>query len=210
MWLESKLNGSWSLCLPWRNAVDEKTRKALTNPSTWSKGAAMLLFFLLLLVVTPLLMLVSLVGWIGLLINGRTPDPVSEFGRGLAAWYDRTARYLTGSAARRPFPFEDLDCPPDEPRRATSAGMAEGASRSSASSDSPPSSATAGQSASAAQAPAQAGARKTPRKKVAAKKKTTRKKKAAGKKKTAAKKPVSQAADPGKAVATPAEKDTDG
>jgi hypothetical protein len=69
----------------------------------------------LLAVVTPLLVLVSLVGWIGLLFNGRTPEPVVEFGQSLADWYARTARYLTGNARRRPFPFEDMDCPADDP-----------------------------------------------------------------------------------------------
>ncbi len=95
--------------------MDEDTRQALTNGATWIRGATMLLFFLLLVVTTPLLIIVSLFGWFGLLIKGRVPEAVGDFGHSLAGWYEQTARYLTGNASRRPFPFEDLDCPSDEP-----------------------------------------------------------------------------------------------
>jgi hypothetical protein len=95
--------------------MNPTTRKAVSNPESWKKGAVMLLFFLLLAVITPLLMLVSLVGWVFLLVQGQVPESIRSFGRSLAAWYAQTARYLTGDAHRRPFPFEDLDCVTDEP-----------------------------------------------------------------------------------------------
>ena len=95
--------------------MDEQTREALTNRAAWLKGAVLLLFYLLLLVATPVLIVISLVGWIGLLIKGQVPSGVRDFGRELACWFEQTARYLTGNASRRPFPFEDLDCPSDEP-----------------------------------------------------------------------------------------------
>ena len=95
--------------------MDEQTREALTNRASWLKGAVLLLFYLLLLVATPVLIVISLVGWISLLISGQVPSGVRDFGREMACWFEQTARYLTGNASRRPFPFEDLDCPRDEP-----------------------------------------------------------------------------------------------
>ena len=50
--------------------MDEQTRQALSNRASWIKGATLLLFFLLLLVATPMLIVVSLFGWIGLLVKG--------------------------------------------------------------------------------------------------------------------------------------------
>jgi hypothetical protein len=97
--------------------MEDGTRKALSDRDTWLKAPVLLLFYLLLILVTPVLVLVSVVGWFALLIRGQVPQEVSELGRNLAAWYGQTARYLTGGAKRRPFPFEDLDCPADEPNQ---------------------------------------------------------------------------------------------
>ncbi len=95
--------------------MEERTRKALSDKETWLRAPVLLLFYLLLVLVTPVLMLVSVVGWFALLIRGHVPNEISDLGRQLAAWLDQTARYLTGGASRRPFPFEDLDCPTDKP-----------------------------------------------------------------------------------------------
>lgn len=95
--------------------MKDETRAALTDRNTWLQLPTLLLFFLLLVIVTPVLVLVSLVGWVMLLVTGERSEGVTEFGQDLAEWYAQTARYLTGGAERRPFPFEDLDCPRDEP-----------------------------------------------------------------------------------------------
>ncbi|MFU8832808.1 MAG: DUF4389 domain-containing protein [Wenzhouxiangella sp.] len=95
--------------------MEERTRKALSDKETWLRAPVLLLFYFLLVLVTPVLMLVSVVGWFALLIRGHVPGEISDLGRQLAAWLDQTARYLTGGASRRPFPFEDLDCPADKP-----------------------------------------------------------------------------------------------
>jgi hypothetical protein len=95
--------------------MDEQIRQALSNRASWIKGATLLLFFLLLAVATPILIVISLFGWFGLLIKGQVPTGVRDFGQDLACWYEQTVRYVTGNASRRPFPFEDLDCPSDEP-----------------------------------------------------------------------------------------------
>lgn len=174
--------------------MDDKTRKALTNPSTWSKGAVMLLFFLMLAVVTPLLVLVSLVGWVGLLVSGRTPVQVSDFGRGLADWYVQTVRYLTGNASRRPFPFEDLDCPSDEPGSGKSAEsfhreqqVGTAAAQPSGPAKDAPDPADAGPARAKRPARKKASGKKTSGKKTGRKKSSTRK---ASSKKAVSKKPA--------------------
>lgn len=104
--------------------MKDETRAALKDQNTWLKLPVMLLFFLLLAIVTPVLILVSFVGWVILLVTGQRSEGVTEFGQTLAKWYSQTARYLTGGAERRPFPFEDLDCPRDEPMAASGVAAA--------------------------------------------------------------------------------------
>jgi len=110
--------------------MKDETRAALTDQGTWMRLPAMLLFFLLLQVATPLLIAVSLVAWLMRLFTGRQPQGVVEFGKTIGEWFDRTADYLCGGAHRRPFPFEDHDCPSDraadgDRKSATSAPAAE-------------------------------------------------------------------------------------
>lgn len=93
--------------------MNEQTRKALKNPETWLRLPVMALFFVMLLMATPLLMAVSLYAWFVLLLTGEWPGSVLRYGKDLGAWFERASRYLTGAADRRPFPFEDLDCPRD-------------------------------------------------------------------------------------------------
>ena len=100
--------------------MDDQKRDSLSNRDSWARLPVMLLFFLLLAIAAPLLAVVSLAGWVMRLINGRQPEGVVEFGQTLADWFACTARYLTGGAERRPFPFEDLDCPSDHPPAARS------------------------------------------------------------------------------------------
>jgi len=173
--------------------MDEQTRQALSNRASWIKGATLLLFFLLLLVATPMLIVVSLFGWIGLLVKGQVPSGIRDFGQDLARWYAQTTRYLTGNANRRPFPFEDLDCPSDEPSATPSATRRPAASskESSAAGASKAETPTSigkqeavGKKAGKKAAKKKAGKKKTGKKK-AAKKKAGKKK--AGKKKSAVK-----------------------
>jgi hypothetical protein len=95
--------------------MKNETREAIGNSETWVRGLTYLLFFALLTVISPIAILVSLYGWLVLLWTGRTPDPVIKFGATLADWYRQAVRYITANGTRRPFPFEDLDCPRDEP-----------------------------------------------------------------------------------------------
>ncbi|TVR97647.1 MAG: DUF4389 domain-containing protein [Wenzhouxiangellaceae bacterium] len=95
--------------------MDERMRAALKDPATWLRLPVMLLFFALLLIAVPVLIAVTIYGWCAQLLTGKVPDPVLELGRRLGDWLDRCARYLSGAAERRPFPFEDLDCPRDPP-----------------------------------------------------------------------------------------------
>ncbi len=93
--------------------MKDETRAALSDQGTWLRLPVMLLFFLLLQVATPLLIVVSLVAWFMRLFTGQQPQGVIEFGRTIGEWFDRTSDYLCGGAQRRPFPFEDHDCPSD-------------------------------------------------------------------------------------------------
>lgn len=93
--------------------MKDETRAALSDQGTWLRLPVMLLFFLLLQVATPLLIVVSLVAWFMRLFTGQQPQGVIEFGQTIGKWFDRTADYLCGGAQRRPFPFEDHDCPSD-------------------------------------------------------------------------------------------------
>jgi hypothetical protein len=93
--------------------MKDETRAALTDRDTWLRLPVMLLFFLLLQVATPLLIVVSLVAWLMRLFTGQQPQGVIDFGRSLGEWFDRCSDYLCGGAQRRPFPFEDHDCPSD-------------------------------------------------------------------------------------------------
>jgi hypothetical protein len=163
--------------------MKDETRKALTNRNSWIRGATLLLFYCLLLVVTPVLVVASLAGWVMLLVNGRVPSAVSDFGQNVADWYAQTARYITGNAHRRPFPFEDLDCPSDDlPVRGA------GAARATPAEQPPAPSVSKDRPGSAAATPDpvdKSGGKKAAKKKSArkkARKKTAKKKKAAGKK----------------------------
>ncbi len=93
--------------------MNEQTRKALKNPETWLRLPVMVLFFVMLMIATPLLIVVSLYAWVVLLVTGGWPESVLRYGKDIGAWFERASRYLTGAADRRPFPFEDLDCPRD-------------------------------------------------------------------------------------------------
>jgi len=95
--------------------MKDGTRAALSDQTTWLRLPVMLLFFLLLQVATPLLIVVSVVGWLIRLFTGQQPEGVVDLGRTLGQWFDRCADYLCGGAQRRPFPFEDHDCPSDRP-----------------------------------------------------------------------------------------------
>ena len=76
--------------------MNDRTREALSNTDTWARLPVMLLFYLLLAIATPLLMVVSLAGWVMRLFTGERTEGVTEFGDTLAAWFSQTARYLTG------------------------------------------------------------------------------------------------------------------
>ena len=168
--------------------MDPNMQKALSNPQSWKKGAEMLLFFLILAVVTPLLMLISLVGWVFLLFRGQEPESIRVFGRSLAAWYAQTARYLTGDARRRPFPFEDLDCPTDEPPVTVTAEEFQG----SPGQVSKPVTRPTGQAQAAAVSPGTTAAKNAPIKKAGSKKAGSKK---AAKKKAGSRKAVSKKVD---------------
>jgi len=188
--------------------MKDETRAALKDQNTWLKLPVMLLFFLLLAIVTPVLILVSFVGWIILLVSGQRSEGVTEFGQTLAKWYAQTARYLTGGAERRPFPFEDLDCPRDEPMAASGVAAASHAkSAASGSSAQPaaerparapetsvsgktPEKTAAGKSGSKKSSSKKSGSRKAGSKKASGKKSTSKKasRKKAGSKKAASKK----------------------
>ncbi len=123
--------------------MDDQTRDSLSNRDSWARLPVMLLFFLLLAIAAPLLAVVSLAGWVMRLINGRQPEGVVEFGQTLADWFACTARYLTGGAERRPFPFEDLDCPSDRPPAARSKSAEKSASQPGKAAEAPVSEAVA-------------------------------------------------------------------
>lgn len=203
--------------------MEEQTREALTNRASWLKGAVLLLFYVLLVVATPILIVISLFGWIGLLFKGQIPSRVQDFGQDMACWYDQTARYLTGNASRRPFPFEDLDCPRDEPSHVPepSAGsMAQGRDRASMASASESPQAAGGRTDSEIRADAKnadgkaaaagkksgkkAGRKKAGKKKAG--KKKTAKNQPAGKKTGAAKSAKKKSASGGKKGVNPAGK----
>ncbi|TVQ40923.1 MAG: DUF4389 domain-containing protein, partial [Wenzhouxiangella sp.] len=115
--------------------MNEQTRKALKNPETWLRLPVMALFFAMLLIATPLLIGLSLYTWVMLLIKAEVPESVARFGKELGDWFSRTSRYLSGAASRRPFPFEDLDCPRDPVPSRPSGSAA--ASRAASQSESP-------------------------------------------------------------------------
>ncbi len=165
--------------------MKEETRRALSNRDSWLRGGSLLLFFLLLTLATPLLILAGLAGWIMLLVQGRIPRELSAFGEQLGDWLAQTARYLTGAACRRPFPFEDLDCPSDEPPPVAAASPRPPQPPQSEPSRPAPDQAGVSAPASAAQAgsePAAPAAGKKKRRRSATKKTS----KTASKKKTAA------------------------
>ena len=112
--------------------MNEHTRKALKNPETWLRLPVMALFFAMLLIATPLLIGVAVYAWAMLLFTAEVPSSVTRFGKDMGAWFDRASRYLTGAAARRPFPFEDLDCPRDPVPGARSAAAVSPSARTQA------------------------------------------------------------------------------
>ncbi len=165
--------------------MKDETRAALTDRNTWFQLPTLLLFFLLLVIVTPVLILVSLVGWVMLLVTGERSEGVTEFGQDLAEWYAQTARYLTGGAERRPFPFEDLDCPRDEPMATSGGGVASHARTTSKGSRAQPAAEKPDrvpETTPSTTSPETPAARKSGRKKTGSKK--TVSKKASGKKST--------------------------
>lgn len=92
-----------------------ETNEGYRNPAVWIRLPVMLLLFVMLAVAGPVLAVLSLAQWIHRLIHDRPHEDMTRFGDTLADWLTRSARYLAGSARRRPFPFEDGDLPRDEP-----------------------------------------------------------------------------------------------
>lgn len=208
--------------------MNEQTKKALTNAETWLRLPVMALFFVMLLIATPLLIALALYAWILRLFRAEFPPTVVRFGKDLGAWFERSARYLTGAADRRPFPFEDLDCPRDPvpaaraapaSRPPTAIGSADEAGAQSPVVDAEPDQVSAKGVASAAkQAKADsqtdgAGTARTSKKKSASGKKKapgkSAKKKSASKKK-AGKKSASKKAAKKKSSAVKQDKPVDG
>jgi hypothetical protein len=171
-------------------AMEDKTRAALTDQATWLRLPVMLLFFLMLVVATPLLIVVSAVGWLIRLFTGEQPEGVVEFGQAIGKWFRRCTDYLCGAAERRPFPFEDHDCPSDrvvaEPRGARRPQPGDAGNQSASAS-----SGTAGGTSAAAPGEAVPGPSledENPVEKAVASRKTSKKK--AGPKKSTRKKAV--------------------
>jgi hypothetical protein len=167
--------------------MEEKTRAALSDQETWLRLPVMLLFFLMLVVATPLLIVVSSVGWLIRLFTGEQSDGVIEFGQDIGRWFRRCSDYLVGAAERRPFPFEDHDCPSDRAvvessrsRSSAPAGSGEraaSASSAAGSSDAAPETTASGPASEAEDKPVErATATGEASKKKSAKKKSTRKK----------------------------------
>ncbi|MEN1729399.1 MAG: DUF4389 domain-containing protein, partial [Pseudomonadota bacterium] len=150
--------GEWSM--------KDETRANLSDSATWMRLPVMVLFFVLLQVATPLLIVVSLVGWIIRLISGEQPQGVIDFGRMIAEWFSRTADYLCGGAQRRPFPFEDHDCPSDRAATQPASASATESTEASASAESAAPVAPAARSAAAVKT----AGKKTAKKKAAKKK----------------------------------------
>jgi len=176
--------------------MDDETRAALSDQATWLRLPVMLLFYLLLVVAAPLLIVVSAVGWLIRLFTGEQPDGVVEFGQTIGKWFRRCSDYLCGAAERRPFPFEDHDCPSDRaaveasgPQGSRTGGAGE--RTASASSGSPAPAPKEVSSGPASEVDEKAVATRKASKKKATRKKAAKKKsrgKKASSKKTAAKK----------------------
>lgn len=215
--------------------MDERMRAALKNPATWLRLPVMLLFFALLLIAVPVLIAVAIYGWCAQLLTGKIPDPVVKLGRRMGDWLDRSARYLSGAAERRPFPFEDLDCPRDPPPRRAAAPSepiraakpaAGGLSTRSADSpqptpaEAPPAAADTaklGSSKSAGKAGKKSTGKKKASKKTASKKTASKKtagkktaKKSTAKKKAEKKQPIAQEGSGGASVAAAGDQMKDG
>ncbi|RVT84064.1 DUF4389 domain-containing protein [Rhodobacteraceae bacterium CCMM004] len=56
------------------------------------------------------LTLVTVVQFVILLVNNRTPNPrLAEFGTDLGIWMAKAARYLTAASEVKPWPWTELD-----------------------------------------------------------------------------------------------------
>jgi len=93
--------------------MKNETKQALLKQSTWVRLPVIALFLVLLAIMMPVVMAVSLVGWIGRLVYGQTSEAVVAFGTNVGCWFEQAIVYVTSEAERRPFPFEDMDCPSD-------------------------------------------------------------------------------------------------
>lgn len=149
-----------------------ETQEGWRKSAVWLRLAVMLLLFVMLAVAGPVLAVVSLAQWGHRLIHDRPQADMTRFGDQLAGWLHQTARYLAGSAQRRPFPFEDDDLPREEPPPVRPPAAPTETPRHTDTSRQP-----------AGDTPGKSAGKKT-----AAKKKGGKKKKESGKKKSAGKK----------------------
>lgn len=72
-------------------------------------GLVMLVLVLLVNLAQTVLGICALIQFIWMLVTDARNEPVARFGAGVARWLDTTARFLTGNADRRPFPWTDWD-----------------------------------------------------------------------------------------------------
>ena len=155
--------------------MDERD-EAWRHPAIWIRLGVMALLFVMLAVAGPLLAALALIQWFHRLLRDRPHAEIARFGDHLGAWLDQSARYLAGSARRRPFPFEDGDLPRDDPPPGPAASPTPGESR-------PPETGAAMQTPGGERSPATtSGSKKTGSKKSGSKKTGSGKKKASRKK----------------------------
>jgi hypothetical protein len=77
----------------------------LTRPGTWIRGLYMLLFAVLYGLVEILIAAVVIFQFGMMLIQGRTNEQLTSFGRGLSSYVYQIMLFLTYNTDAKPFPF---------------------------------------------------------------------------------------------------------
>lgn len=79
--------------------------------SVWLRGAFMLFFVVAFNLAQGLLFLMAAIQFLSLLVTRRPNVFIADFGRSLGLWLDQTARFQSGAAEERPFPWAPWPAP---------------------------------------------------------------------------------------------------
>lgn len=83
---------------------DEKNSKK--RKSKWNRALLMVLFLIVFGIIETILWLVTILGFIAVVVNDQSPPQLIQFGEKMASYCRSIIRFLSYNTEQKPWPFE--------------------------------------------------------------------------------------------------------